>query len=437
MKKYLITVFCIVVLAVCLALPAYAMGSIDADSVVMSVDEMTCVNYALDYAEAYYNEIYGTSDTDGRFIFDLTVKDDLILQYLVELCQYKCLPKFNHGYDDYSGRFEVYEVLTIGEVVYCDISCKLNYRYPYKKTISGTSGYLFFKFEKNDLNEWVLSDYYDAFDPINYIRGEVCDLQGYISSVESISEELLVKLIDSRCSYESNMKDTRRIEALLENQEVILQSSESETDEVYDIQSTASLHSFDRGSMFNYAWGNYDGTPPASGNSSYAPYINMYASGGDCTNYISHCLLSGGAVPDESSNGWYCNSNTDRTSTWSYVAPFYNYITRTKSFGPYGILRSLNLSSTPIYDVCDIIQIDYNYEANEDNEWHHSTLIVGFAPYYYGGDPDNGIQYQWDPQLSYRSNTRLGEFDVSFVETYMNEDTYEKARVIELYGYYS
>ena len=82
MKKYLATIFCIVVLAVCFALPAYAMGSIDADATVMSVDEITCVNYALDYAEAYYNEIYGTSDTDGIFEFDVTTESELISSYI-------------------------------------------------------------------------------------------------------------------------------------------------------------------------------------------------------------------------------------------------------------------------------------------------------------------------------------------------------------------
>ena len=428
MKKYLATIFCIVVLAVCFALPAYAMGSIDADSVVMSVDEMTCVNYALDYAEAYYNEIYGTTDTDGIFDSTVLIENELVSRYLQERSKYRNTSKLRYSYSDYVGDFSLYEVQTVGDMICCDISCKISFKYSGAPSKSLVKCFMFFTFTKNINGDWVLSDLYEPelFDASG--RGEFYILDEFIKSAAPITSELVDKLISERQTYEYTLingrtSDVVAVESQKSGDTIDIVQDEAELNSV-----NATLYSLDRNAMVTYAMFNFDGDPPESGNSSLAQYVNMYDSGGDCTNFVSHCILSGGAVPYQTSNGWYCNSDSDRTSSWSYVVPFYNFVTNNTTYGPTGVHRSLSLNSSPSYDIGDIIQIDYNSSGGFSSDWNHSVMIIGFLA-------EDG--YSYVPYITYRSNSRYGKYNVSFIDEYYSKSTYGSARVIELLGYYN
>ncbi len=70
----------------------------------------------------------------------------------------------------------------------------------------------------------------------------------------------------------------------------------------------------------------YFATPPSTG------YYNYTSSGGDCTNFLSHCLKTGGwsqvANWHWSSNGTSCNSmSCPRSPGWTGAYAFYQYIT--------------------------------------------------------------------------------------------------------------
>ena len=103
--------------------------------------------------------------------------------------------------------------------------------------------------------------------------------------------------------------------------------------------------------------------------------------GGDCTNFISQCVLAGSCVMNDTLDfGWYYFSPTNRAPAWSGVTYFYDFITGAPSFraenggqGPYG-------SEQPITGVSegDVVQL-----ANAQGQFYHTLIITGFD----GDDP--------------------------------------------------
>lgn len=89
--------------------------------------------------------------------------------------------------------------------------------------------------------------------------------------------------------------------------------------------------------------------------------------GGDCTNFISQCLLAGGAVMNYTKDiGWYYNSPTDRAAAWSSVAHLHNFLTRAHKRGPVASAAPLETLT-----IGDIIQL-----GNEFGKWYHTLLVT-------------------------------------------------------------
>lgn len=88
--------------------------------------------------------------------------------------------------------------------------------------------------------------------------------------------------------------------------------------------------------------------------------------GGDCTNFVSQCIYAGCKVMNYTKTfGWYYNSLSDRTPSWSGVEFLYNFITTNKGVGPYG-----ELVSKSDIDIGDVIEL-----GNEDEEFYHSAIV--------------------------------------------------------------
>jgi Putative amidase domain len=95
----------------------------------------------------------------------------------------------------------------------------------------------------------------------------------------------------------------------------------------YSVDTRGILGTYSPTAAVNFAI-KYVNTPPTAG------YFNYEKSGGDCTNFVSHCLKAGGWIPV---NTWHWNSNgtsceSDMTScarspSWSGAAPFFKYLT--------------------------------------------------------------------------------------------------------------
>ena len=89
--------------------------------------------------------------------------------------------------------------------------------------------------------------------------------------------------------------------------------------------------------------------------------------GGDCTNFVSQCLLAGGGVMNfDYLNGWFYISQADRSPSWTSVAYLQQFLLRqAKTIGPFATISPIeNL------EVGDIIQLRQNA-----THFNH-TLIV-------------------------------------------------------------
>ena len=96
-------------------------------------------------------------------------------------------------------------------------------------------------------------------------------------------------------------------------------------------------------------------------------YYNFDNVGGDCTSFISQCIYAGAGIMNYKKHiGWYYNSSSDRTASWSGVEFLYNFLIKNKGIGPRGIICEIeNL------EIGDVIQLKLMEER-----FSHSLLVV-------------------------------------------------------------
>lgn len=98
------------------------------------------------------------------------------------------------------------------------------------------------------------------------------------------------------------------------------------------------LNLLNRTNIVNYARNNYNKTNPTSGRSG-TPYYDMSKISGayDCTNFVSHPLLAGGATINNTQNkstGWYYYSLDNRSYSWAGVNELHGFLTQNRTRGP-------------------------------------------------------------------------------------------------------
>ena len=102
-----------------------------------------------------------------------------------------------------------------------------------------------------------------------------------------------------------------------------------------------------------------------SRNPKYLDFANL---GGDCTNFISQCLLAGGAPMDyRHTYGWYYNSADDRAPAWTSAHYLHQYLLRKdRKKGVYA--DEIPLSELEIGDITQITFDGIRYT--------HSQIVV-------------------------------------------------------------
>lgn len=96
-------------------------------------------------------------------------------------------------------------------------------------------------------------------------------------------------------------------------------------------------------------------------------YFDFSNFGGDCTNFISQCLLAGGAKMNyKDTFGWYYKSADDRTPSWSGVEFFYNFLINNKAAGPYA--GEVDISTI---DPGDVVQLSFM-----PGKFSHTLMVV-------------------------------------------------------------
>ena len=96
-------------------------------------------------------------------------------------------------------------------------------------------------------------------------------------------------------------------------------------------------------------------------------YFYFDTLGGDCTNFISQCLLSGGAVMNfDKIDGWFYQNSYNRSPSWTSVFYLQKFLTENKTRGPFGQVVDLTKIQTG-----DIIQIKQN-----PSRFNHSVIVT-------------------------------------------------------------
>ena len=97
--------------------------------------------------------------------------------------------------------------------------------------------------------------------------------------------------------------------------------------------------------------------------------------GGDCTNFVSQCILAGSCIMNETPDfGWYYFSPINRAPAWSGVAYLYDFLTGVPAFaeqnggvGPF----ATEVDSTSVMPG-DVVQL-----ANSQGVFYHTLLVTG------------------------------------------------------------
>lgn len=212
----------------------------------------------------------------------------------------------------------------------------------------------------------------------------------------------------------------------------------------------SSLTTAQRNKMVTYALNNVAKKSPSSGNSSlvstYWDFSQASSVAGDCTNFVSHCLLAGGATfnapADYKKDGiklydnvtkkmyWYYHDTNNRANAWSDVETFYSFITKNKGKGPKGTYKVFSGKYAPNHGyeavVGDIVQISYS----GNGIYNHTMIITNITfenNYYYvhvTGRSGSNVIGDW-----YDKDTKFSESQ--FVDDYKN-GTYRSIHLTSL-----
>ena len=110
-------------------------------------------------------------------------------------------------------------------------------------------------------------------------------------------------------------------------------------------------------------------------------FFNFTGRGGDCTNFVSQCILAGCCVMNFTRDfGWYYISVDDRAPAWTGVEYFYDFITGAPDFaaenggtGPYGYeVPRRGMNGAPAVVPGDVVQL-----ADEAGDFYHTLFITG------------------------------------------------------------
>lgn len=95
-------------------------------------------------------------------------------------------------------------------------------------------------------------------------------------------------------------------------------------------------------------------------------FFSFAGIGGNCTNFVSQCILAGSCVMNYTPVfGWYYLSTNRRSASWTGVEFFYNFMTSNQDVGPFGVVADLDSA-----EIGDVIQLQ-----NNDGVFYHTIII--------------------------------------------------------------
>lgn len=105
-------------------------------------------------------------------------------------------------------------------------------------------------------------------------------------------------------------------------------------------------------------------------------FIDFAGRGGDCTNFVSQCILAGCCTMNFTTDfGWYYVTSSNRAPAWSSVEFLFDFLTGNPLFiaenggiGPFGMEVSAENALEG-----DVVQL-----ADSSGDFYHTLIITGF-----------------------------------------------------------
>ena len=105
-------------------------------------------------------------------------------------------------------------------------------------------------------------------------------------------------------------------------------------------------------------------------------FFDFTGGGGNCTNFVSQCLLAGSLIMNPTETfGWYYIDINDRSPSWTGVEEFYEFMCGLGDFPPKSDREGPFCEEVERerVEIGDIIQL-----ANMRGAFYHSLLVSGF-----------------------------------------------------------
>lgn len=224
--------------------------------------------------------------------------------------------------------------------------------------------------EYNILDFYSRYNYYDLF-----IRGDKLDLANNFENSQFLFENNSTFLTNTTKDKQKLLREKVDLNYEQEKVQPVIESQNN---------SITTLSSLNKNAIADYARNNYYKDTPSSGNG-VVPYYDFFQISGnyDCTNFVSHALLAGGATVYNNgspSTGWYYVNLNNRSYFWSSVNSLYSFLTTNTTKGPAGRSISYYIFNEQLgypFERGDILQ------HHDGSTWIHSTIITGY--YLYSG----------------------------------------------------
>ena len=105
-------------------------------------------------------------------------------------------------------------------------------------------------------------------------------------------------------------------------------------------------------------------------------FFDFTGGGGNCTNFVSQCLLAGGLLMNPTETfGWYYVDVNDRSPSWTGVQEFYEFMCGLGDFSPQTERQGpfCEEVARERVEIGDVIQL-----SNARGIFYHSLLVSGF-----------------------------------------------------------
>lgn len=358
-------------------------SSTEKDSTVVVAHNSSVVETTFSLSKDILTNYYKNTDLEkerltGKTILNTNLLDPKLSNYVeqkIKTKQYVTVAA-DADKENYSLNFTLLSSEVTKEGVYLSISTEATFNYVGLDEESGFGeiSNMFFKNTSSGfmLTDWNMPyDYYDEFvlDQVDNSSQLRTNLTAKDSNIHQRQLELHDKIVDSfSVDQEIGEYHEKDVEVSTANTSAL----------------SATLRSLNKKNIVSYARNNIKASP-ASGNG-VVPYYDFSKISGnwDCTNFVSHAILAGGAVVYDtggsgiSGSGWYYRSLSNRSSSWSGVPNLHTFLVNNKTKGPTGTsitYRTFNWNVTHPYVAGDILQF---YLGGSYNNWRHSTIITEF-----------------------------------------------------------